>query len=69
MLLAVGHETRLGLGALIAAKEEDPVLTERSADGEASFVPTRLRLVDAVLVIEEVVRVQLFVLEVEQGVP
>ena len=63
------HEPGLGLRALVAAEEEDLVLAQRAADREAALVAARLRLGDAVLLIEEVVRVQLLVLEVEMRRP
>ena len=61
------HEPGFGLGALIAAEEEDAVAANRAAEREPAFVPPGLGLVDAVLLVEEVVRVHVLVLEVEHA--
>ena len=53
------HESRVRLRALIAAEEEEPVLSDRTADGETAFIPARLRLVDAILLVEEIVGVEI----------
>jgi hypothetical protein len=56
------HEAGLRLRPLVAAEEEQPVLLQRAAERESCFVATGLRLVDAILLVEEVVGVQSLVL-------
>ena len=63
------HETGFGLRALVAAEEEDLVPAQRAAGREAPLVAASLRLGDAVLLVEVIVGVQLFVLKAVMAGP
>jgi hypothetical protein len=58
------NETGSGIRVLIAAKEEESIFHDGSAEREAGFIASRLGPRDAFLVEEEIVCIELFVLKI-----